>query len=217
LAEGQWQPGQVLPSEAQLAQELGVSQGTVRKALDAMALERLVIRQQGRGTFIAEHNEDHILFHFFKLGLDKGAPSFPRSHVIDVTVAKANDRERHRLELGAEQDVIRICRLRSLAGESVIVEDIVLPCSVFPGLADRELPNNLYGHYASRFGVTVGRASERLKAVALDAARANLLKVPVGTPALEIDRVAYDLDTRPVESRHSFCVTEKVHYRSDLR
>ena len=90
LADGQWQPGKSIPSEHQLAQELGVSQGTVRKALDTMAAERLLVRRQGRGTFVAELTEQHILFHFFKLRADDDAQRFPASRVIDVTVARAD-------------------------------------------------------------------------------------------------------------------------------
>src|SRR5919202_1506404 len=102
-------------------------------------------------------------------------------------------------------------------GVLAIVEDIVLPEALFPGLAGIELPNNLYGLYAARFGLTIGRARERLKAVSLDVERATLLGVPAGTPALRIDRMAQDLDDRPVEWRLSLCLTERLHYLSDLR
>src|SRR5918912_1275476 len=98
LAEGVWQPGQLLPSEGQLAAELGVSQGTVRKALDALTAERLLVRRQGRGTFVAEHDE-HGTFHFFKLMPDAGTPSFPESRVVRVREAPADARERERLDL----------------------------------------------------------------------------------------------------------------------
>ena len=217
LAEGVWQPGQLLPSEGQLATELGVSQGTVRKALDALTAERLLVRRQGRGTFVAEHDEQRILFHFFKLMPDAGTPSFPESRIVSVRIAEADSGERDRLDLTAESKVVRIRRLRALDGLLAIVEDIALPEALFPGLAGLELPNNLYGLYAARFGVTIGRARERLKAVSLDAERATLLGVPAGTPALRIDRTAQDLDERPVEWRLSLCLTERLHYLSDLR
>jgi len=217
LADGQWQPGKSIPSEQQLAHELGVSQGTVRKALDTMAAERLLVRQQGRGTFVAELTEQHILFHFFKLRTDDDAQLFPASQMIGVGLWRADDAERERLALGDGDEVVRIRRLRSLAGETVILEDIALPGAIFAALAGCDLPNNLYGCYASRFGVTVVQVSERLKAVALDGARAALLKVADATPALTIDRVAWDLDARPVEWRVSYCLTERFHYRSDVR
>ncbi len=217
IADGRLQPGEMLPSEMQLASELGVSQGTVRKALDAMTAERLLVRRQGRGTFVAEHDETRILFQFFKLVPDDGARSFPDSEVLSVTAAEADEAERERLALDDGATVVRIRRLRRLAGVPVIVEDIVVPEAMVEGLAAMEPPNNLYGLYAGRFGVTIGRAQERLKAVALTAADAALLGVPAGTPALEIDRLAIALDDRRAEWRLSRCLTEHVHYLSDLR
>jgi GntR family transcriptional regulator len=181
-----------------------------------MESERLLRRRQGRGTFVAELDEQHILFHFFKLTSDDGIQRFPASHVIDVAVASASEAERDRLALGAGEDVIRIRRLRSLAGETVILEDIALPEAIFAALRDAELPNNLYGLYAGQFGITVVQVRERLKAIAIDPARATLLQVAEGAPALQIDRVAWDLDARPVEWRVSYCLTERFHYRSDV-
>src|SRR5258707_13395026 len=67
MVRGEWRPGDILPSEGRLAVEFGVSQGTVRKALDEMAAQNLVVRQQGRGTFVAQHSEAHALFHFFHI------------------------------------------------------------------------------------------------------------------------------------------------------
>src|ERR671932_678209 len=124
LAEGVWQPGQLLPSEGQLAAELGVSQGTVRKALDALTAERLLVRRQGRGTFVAEHDEQRILFHFFKLMPDAGTPSFPESRILTTGAAQADADERDRLGLGPEAVVVRVRRLRALGGLLAIVEDI---------------------------------------------------------------------------------------------
>src|SRR3954449_5070932 len=84
IADGVWRPGQLLPSEPELAVDLGVSQGTVRKALDEMAAENLVIRRQGRGTFVARHDDARILFQFFKLLPDSGEKRFPESCVLSV-------------------------------------------------------------------------------------------------------------------------------------
>src|SRR6478609_6436556 len=93
LVDGVWLPAQMLPSEFELAGELGVSQGTVRKALDALAAENLVVRRQGRGTFVAEHDEARILFQFFKLLPDSGKPTFPESKVVSARIAGASDDE----------------------------------------------------------------------------------------------------------------------------
>jgi GntR family transcriptional regulator len=217
LADGVWAPGAVLPSEGQLAAEIGVSQGTVRKALDELAAENLVVRRQGRGTFVAEHDERRILFQFFKLAPDRGAPRFPDSTVLDVATAAADEAERSSLELPEQARVIRIRRLRSFDEVPLIVETLSLPQPLFAGLDEGPIPNNLYSLYASRYGVTIANARERLKAVALSREDAAVLGASPGAPALQIDRIALSLDGTPVERRLSLCLTEEVHYLSDLR
>jgi GntR family transcriptional regulator len=217
LVDGVWPPGAPLPSETQLAAELGVSQGTVRKALDAMAAENMVVRRQGRGTFVARHDEERIMFQFFKLVGDDGGRSFPDSRVLSVTQARATVAERAALRLDRDARVVRLRRLRSLDGAPVLVETIALPDALFPGLATMELPNNLYGLYAMRFGVTIASTRERLKAVPASEADAQALEQPVGAPLLQIDRLALSLERAPVEWRMSVCLTERIHYLSELR
>ena len=217
LVDGVWQPGQPLPSEIQLAAELGVSQGTVRKALDAMAAENLVVRRQGRGTFVARHDEERILFQFFKLVGDDGRRSFPESRVLALAHGRANAQERAVLSLAKDARVVRIRRQRSLDGRPVIVEAIVLPEALFPGLVDMELPNNLYGLYAMHYGVTIATTQEKLKAIGASAPDADVLGIAPGTPVLQINRLALSLDRIAVEWRLSLCLTEHVHYLSDLR
>lgn len=217
LANGHWQPGEVLPSEPALAAELGVSHGTVRKALDAMTQEKLLVRKQGRGTFVAQHDDQRVLFQYFKLVPDEGDRAFPESRILGIGTGPAGERERDRLQLRAGAICVRIRRKRMLAGLDTILEDVILPEALFPGIAEVELPNNLYGLYATRFGVTIARATERVKAVALGDEDARMLAAPVGTPVLEIDRVALSIDGRPVEWRVSLCRTAHVHYLSDLR
>jgi GntR family transcriptional regulator len=217
LVDGDWPPGFGLPSEGQLASEIGVSQGTVRKALDELAAENLLVRRQGRGTFVAEHDETRIMFQFFKLTPDLGKARFPDSRLIRVASEKANADETQRLVLAEGAQVIRIRRLRQIDGQPVLVEDIALPEALFAGLAEAEIPNNLYALYAMAHGVTIASASERLKAVALEEQDAQALGVATGHPALLIDRVAIDLSGRPVEWRRSLCLTQAMHYLSELK
>lgn len=217
LVDGVWSPGMALPSEGQLASEIGVSQGTVRKALDELAAENVLVRRQGRGTFVAEHDEQRILFRFFKLVSDDGVARFPDSQVLDMASGAADPAECTALNLQADALVIRIRRIRSLGGKPLILETVSLPADVFPGLQDAAVPNNLYSLFATRYGITVANARERLKAVALSADQARHLGVAAGTPALEIDRIALSLDGSAVERRLSLCLTEEAHYQSDLR
>ncbi|HEX2017711.1 MAG TPA: GntR family transcriptional regulator [Aurantimonas sp.] len=217
LIDGAWTPGMMLPSEFQIAAELGVSQGTVRKALDAMAAEHLLVRRQGRGTFVALPEEGRILFQFFRLAADDGTRLFPESSVIERR-REAVGPAAERLQLEPSAEIWRIGRIRRLGGRPVIAEDIVLPLARFPTLADfRDLPNNVYALYSEHFSITIGRAVERLKAVEADAATAAQLGCPEGHPILAIERIAFALDGSPVEWRLSRCLTDGFHYQADLR
>jgi len=217
LAGGAWQPGQILPSEPEIAADLGVSPGTVRKALDEMTAENLLVRRQGRGTFVARHDDARILFQFFRLQSDSGQRQFPESRILDVRLVRASAKARGKLGLADGEKVVEIERVRSLAGVVCLAEGLVLPHRLFAGIEARELPNNLYELYASAFGVTIARASERLKAMAATRRSAEHLGVAVGDPLLAIDRVAFAVDGAPAEWRVSLCRTDRFHYLCDLR
>jgi GntR family transcriptional regulator len=208
FADGVWRGGEVLPAEPEIAADLGVSQGTVRKALDEMAVENLLIRRQGRGTYVARYDEDRILFQFFKLVPDTSARVFPESKILDVDVELADAPAVAVLGLRAGARVVRIRRLRSLAGQVCIFEAIRLPKALFPGIEKRDLPNNLYELYRAEFGVTIVNATEKLKAVRAPRQVAR---------HLAIDRAAIAIDGRAVEWRVSLCLTETTHYFSDLK
>lgn len=218
IADRTWSPGEGIPSEQQIAADLGVSQGTVRKALDEMTVENLLVRRQGRGTFVARHDEARILFQFFKIVPDGEKPTFPESVLREVSRGPANMSEREKLKLGPGEPVIRIARLRSLRGRVTISEYLSMPARLFPGLADEgEVPNNLYDLFAARYGITVSGGAEIVKAVAASAEDAALLGLPEGAPLLAVDRVATALDGTPVEWRYSLCDTAACGYVSDLR
>ncbi len=217
MIQGVWKPGAVLPSEVQLADEFGVSQGTVRKALDALAAENLVIRRQGRGTFVAEHDAERALFHFFHLVGEDGSHQLPGGTLLSCRGGKANRGEASCLDIGRDTRVIRLRRTRDLGGVSAIYETISVSAALFPGLgANGDLPNTLYEFYERRYGVTITRAEERLRAIEAPAEAAEHLGLKPGAPVLEIDRVAFALDGRPAEWRVSLCDTRHHHYLAEL-
>ncbi len=216
IADGVWQAGQMLPSEPDIAADLGVSPGTVRKALDEMTAENLVVRRQGRGTYVARHDDARILFQFFKIVPDSGEREFPDSRSLAVHLG-ADAEAAAMLALDPAAPVLRLDRVRLLGGRVCVLERICLPGTLFPGLEGREIPSNLYELYSTAFGVTIGRAAEKLKAVPASAEVAGHLGVPEGEPLLRVDRLAYALDGRLAEWRVSLCRTDGLHYRSDLR
>lgn len=218
LIKGAWKPGDLLPSEFQLADELKVSQGTVRKALDDMVAQNLLVRRQGRGTYVAQHDQQRSLFHFFKLEPDDGSRRLPTSHVLDIAVGFADPCECAALNLTAEDQVIRVERMRLMDQRPIMYEWLSLPQALFPTLITMEqLPNTLYSMYAVDFGITITSAREELRAVAADEIEARHLELPIGAPVLEIKRIAIALDGRPVELRISHCNTAAIRYVTELQ
>ena len=217
IQSGYWKPGEGLPNEFLLAEELGVSQGTARKALDALAIEHLVERRQGRGTFVTEHTPDHVQFRFFRLYDEDGEQIQPGSRDVRVTRARASTTEQRKLGLKKPRNVLRIRRLRTAGDLPCLTEAIVVPEKHFPGL-DREpdLPNTLYDYFQRRYNVTIARADERITAIAAGGRDAAALGVDIGTPLLEVDRIAFGLDETPVEWRLSRCLTAHMHYFQPL-
>ena len=214
---GDWPPGGPLPSEPALATELGVSQGTVRKALDALANAQIVVRRQGRGTFVVEQTPAHVLFRFFNIFAGDGTQVLPDSHKPRVSKAKATRREVERLNLSPGADVLRINRVRTRKAAPFIVETISLPLGLFPDLADHgELPNTLYDLFQRRYGQLVVRADERVTATSAKSREARLLKIAQGLPLLRVDRVAYGLDERALEWRVSLCHLDDAFYLARL-
>lgn len=212
-----WVPGSLLPSESNLAVELGVSQGTVRKALDEMAAEKLVVRRQGRGTFVAEHTQEQALFHFFRLVDTDDKPIPPTSEVLSIRNASPNRLEMRRLELSANDKVTRVVRLRFLNAKPSIIETLSVPANLVPGLADQKpLPNSLYSLYQKVYGISVLRAVDRLAVCSADEKDAELLGIEPGQALLEIERTAVSIDGRKIELRVSRLVTDQCSYRVEL-
>jgi GntR family transcriptional regulator len=218
IRSGVWKPGQLIANEFEIAAEFGVSQGTARKAIGDLASEGLVVRRQGRGTFVVEHTPDHVLFRFFNIFDEYGAPVIPDSRNLSSEVGGAAAEECATLGLEMGAKVIRIVRTRTHDGAPLIWETIALPEALFPGLAERTpIPNTLYDLFQKAYGVLVTRTDDRLTSVAATPQVAAILGVATGAPLLKIDRVAYGLDGTPIERRESFCHLGRAHYLARSR
>ncbi len=213
LIENIWKPGDVLPSEVQLATELDVSQGTVRKALNDMVAENLLYRRQGLGTFVSQHTERRALFLYFSLAGNDGSRILPESKILNCKEKEPSDSEYKKLELMKGERVIQFQRIRYYEDVPTIFETITLPLEHFPDFgSDSEPPNNLFRFYQSFYGITVSKAEEQLRSISATKEESTILNVPEKSPLLEIDRLARMLDGRPVEWRVSHCDTTNYHY-----
>jgi GntR family transcriptional regulator len=204
VAQGVWRPGASLPSEQNLAKEMGVSQGTMRKVLDALTAENLLERRQGKGTFIAENTQERTLFRFFRIARPGGKRMTPER--VDETVKLRASRalERTKLGLARTDKVVEIVRTRHIEKVPSVHETIVLPAPLFPGIEKRpSLPNSLYSIYQSEYGLNIVAAHEELSAQLATAADQEELGIPKGGPILVIERLAVSLQDQKVEWRIS--------------
>ena len=219
LTRGEWKPGEAIPAERALSERCGTSIGTVRRAIDELVAENILIRQQGRGTYVASHNRDRMLFYFFHIVDDEGAKRYPEVELLSFAKAKADRAATDLLGLAPGDGVYRIRNRLSLAGTPVIIDDITLPAATFPGLTERQFrqrPSTIYNLYQEAFGVSVVKTSERLRVTLADADAAALLGVAAGAPLLQIRRVAYTYHDDPVEYRVSRVNTERHEYWADI-
>lgn len=220
LQAGEWKPGEAIPSELELAGRFRVSQGTVRKAIDELAAENLLVRRQGKGTFVATHNEEKIQYRFLRLQ-SEGAegPQPMQRDFLDCRRMRAPADVARALELRSGDVAVQIRRTLAQGGRPLVLDDIWLPGHLFKGLtAERlsEYRGPLYSLFESEFGVRMIRAEEKIRAVAADAAVAPVLQVPVGAPLLSVERLALTYGDKPVELRRGLYNTETHHYRNEL-
>jgi GntR family transcriptional regulator len=219
IADGSWRPAEALPSEHALAAELKVSQGTVRKALDALVAENLVQRHQGKGTYVAEHTQEHALFRFFRLARPNsdGDRVTPESTGAHCKRRVATPTEVGRLHLSKGERVVEIKRLRLIDGDPAVSEKIVVPLKLFPELDHQTaLPNTLYSLYQSVYGINVTVAKEELRAVLSNKTDEKELGIKSGSPLLRVDRVAIGIGGQHVEWRVSRCDTRNIVYAIDI-
>jgi GntR family transcriptional regulator len=219
IAQGTWPPGAAIPSESQLATEFGVSIGTLRKAVDDLVARQILVRQQGRGTFVTMHNPRRLMFHFFHIVGSDGAKRYPEVTTLEFKMSRADAETAEKLALPPSEKIIRIRNLLRLDGEAVIVDDIALPADMFPGLNERVFArreNTIYHLYQSRFGINVVRTHERLRAAAAAPGVAALLNVQEGAPLLEIRRVALTYRDKPVEWRISHVNSASHEYENSF-
>jgi GntR family transcriptional regulator len=227
VESGRYAPGDALPSESAIAGALGVSIGTLRKAVDELVHEHVLVRRQGKGTFVAVHNDDRFLFQFFHVEprddfngeAELREREYPQVECVAFTRGRADDAEAAALRIRPGDAVVRVDNRLSLSGRPVVHDRIVVAGMTFKGLSEkrfRERPSTIYNLYQTDHGITVLRARERARATAAGRETARILGVAIGRPVLEVHRVALTFGDKPVEYRISTINTASHDYVSLL-
>jgi GntR family transcriptional regulator len=222
LLAGEWKPGESIPSEMDLATRFRVSQGTVRKAVDELAADNLLVRRQGKGTFVATHAEHQVQYRFLKLIPDTGDSNSEgpaQREIVDCKRQRASADVARALALRASDPVLQVRRVLSFAGRPTILEDIWLPGGPFKGLNAERLSaydGPMYALFETEFGVRMVRAEEKIRAVLPDVDQSILLRVDKATPLLSVERIAFTYNDAPMEMRRGLYLTDTHYYRNEL-
>lgn len=219
LDSGEWQPGQMVPSEHELAKRYGVSQGTVRKAIEELAAEHVLVRHQGKGTFVSSHHEERAQFRFLRLRRDAGGLPATESSILECRRVRPPADVTRELQMRAGESAVFIRRMLTVDAFPAVLDELWLPGSLFRGLTQERLQQYkgpLYALFEASFGTRMLKAREQLKAISCPADQALLLGIEVGKPVLLVDRLSTTYHDRPVEVRRGFYLTEKHHYFNAL-
>jgi GntR family transcriptional regulator len=220
LVRGRYPMGQALPAEKDLAKELDVSIGTLRKAVDELVAEGIVVRRQGRGTYVAEHDLKRLLYYFFHVVKhDADKKTNPRVDLVSLTSATATKEEASKLQIKEGAPVWRLVNCLYLDNQCVMIDQISLDKKRFKNLTRTEFINregSIYQLYQMKYGQTVIRSSERLRAGIAGKQHAEWLGLKPDSPVLIIRRVALGIQDEPLEWRVSTLNTNQHEYFSEL-
>lgn len=215
LRAGEWKPDEAIPSEKALAARFGVSIGTLRKAVDELTAENVLVRHQGRGTYVAAHGRGHYFFAFFHIEGHDGSREFPTVELLAFESGLADTVTADALGIRSGDPVFKFTNRLTLQGKPTILDEITVPAALMPNLDEsmlRHRRSTIYQLYQEEFGVSVVSTSNKLRAIVADKAHAKQLGVAVGHPLLLERRVAKSFGDKPVELRYSYVNTEHHEY-----
>lgn len=218
LARQHWTVGQAIDSETALALRFEVAIGTLRRAVDDLVAEGLLVRRQGKGTFVNRHSRDRLLFYFFHLAPTDASKKHPDVSLLSFQRDRARAEEAERLDIVERAPVLRLRNSLTVEGKVAAIDDITIAAERFRGLTEaivRNRSSTVYDLY-QEYRQSVARASERLRASAASRDVAALLGIDPGTPILTIRRLALGLHDDPIEWRVSHVQTRDFEYLNEL-
>jgi GntR family transcriptional regulator len=219
ILRGQWEPGQALAAETELARTYGVALGTMRQAIAVLVDQGLLERRHGKGTFVKAGLGGASMLRFFRFRhTDSSQP--PTSRILARKQVPADAEAAHAFAIREGANVLALERLRSIAGQPCLLESIVLPLPLFKPFVSSDLAgwgDLLYPEYQRRCGVIVHQAEDHLSFDTLSASNARRLGLPKGHPCVRVRRRAYDLTGRCIELRTTFGDAFDFEYTAQVR
>lgn len=219
LRQKKWHHNQAIPSEPILATRYKVSIGTIRRAINELVAENILIREQGRGTFVVSHTPDYMLNVFFRIESSEGVRELPNSRLLSFEKIRASKLVAKKLGINSNEKIYRVKTLLSFGNQPAIVDEIYLSERMFPNLSESffsDRNETLYGLFQRAYGITVIKISETIEAIPGNEFISKLLKQKVNLPILCVKRVAYAYKGKPVDMRIRYIHSSKYRYFNNL-
>jgi GntR family transcriptional regulator len=217
LRTGEWAAGDKIPTEPQLAAAFGVGIGTIRRAVEELVTERLLIRRARRGTIVAKFADEHAFDEYFNFVDRNGASVKVSARLLRFGKERATPALAAILGLERGARLASVENLRLLDDMPVMLDHLWIPYGVFPDLnadAFAARRGSIYGFYQEHFGISVVRVVEDLGGAVADDKVASALNIAVGAPVLRIERTAYTFKDKPIEFRVRFVESSQCLYRN---
>lgn len=212
IATGAWKAGTLLPNEIALAAEFGLSPGTVRKALDLLEAEKIVVRQQGRGTFVIDHDTEEMAIRFSSIYNDIGQKVSGHITSCEAVKSMPDAVEQEALQIEPDELVLRISRIREYHDHPFMCERSTIVVRHFPGITEQSVRDGRLSSLAQRHGVQISHATERVTPVMAPDEVMAKLRLPASVPILLLHRTAFRKDGTPLEFRTAWCHLKNKHY-----
>ncbi|HEX5958941.1 MAG TPA: GntR family transcriptional regulator [Hyphomicrobiaceae bacterium] len=217
IAGGVWKPNAALPNEIELSRELGVSSGTIRKALERLEADRLVVRRQGRGTFVVDQTGPEMVSRFDRIRRGDGEPIGWKAELLQRDRAAPTSHEQKTLQVAPTETVARKRRLLSVSGRGFAVEDATLAIGHLPGLDSTCVDDDwCLTRLAQQHAVHISRATEEVRLAPATPEIAALLSVAPGATLVRLDRIISSAGELPLEWRSAVCHLQDEYYQAEV-
>lgn len=191
LGAGKWLQGERLPTEAELAGQLGVAVGTLRKALAGLEDDGILERRQGSGTYVAEGKAGQAIYHFFRLENLYGKTGMPSADVIALEQVK-HELAAQQMQVESTHVFWRVRRYRLLDGLVVAIEDVMLSVERAPELTVEQLHESLYLHYREQLGFWIANVVDAVTVGVMPDWGNGALGLAAGEPCGMVQRQSFD-------------------------
>ncbi|WP_152655741.1 GntR family transcriptional regulator [Oceanobacillus sp. CFH 90083] len=214
IKTNQYKPGEKIPPELELCKSFNVSRTTVRTALNQLTLEGYLVRQQGRGTFVADTKVKQALSQTIRRYSDQVADQgkHPEIEVLDISVIAADELLANHLDVNLQDPIQRIERVRRANGEPTQYEVAYVPWSAAPGIKKEHAGSSLYQSLNEHFDVWVSKTSENIEIAIADEQICKFLECEQGLPCFYIETLAECEDGSKVEFSRSFFRGDKTNF-----